>query len=470
MSRVTTTATATPQPPVFPSLRSRAERYALGEALRKACHRGAHAEWTPAEGRDPVRIVLEGNEGRIPELVPLRHGRMLASPFSFYRGAALQMAADLAATPSSGLRVQACGDAHLGNFGGFATPERRIVFDINDLDETLPAPWEWDLKRLATSFVVACRHNGLDKEAAEAAVLTCVGAYRRHMLDYSAMPALELWYASLEATDLIGSVNDPKLRKRVEKRVSREEARSALEHDFPKLAHVVGEEALIRDNLPIIYHCHDDPGFDAAIEDSFSRYRQTLTPDRRHLLDRYELKDIAIKVVGVGSVGTMCAAMLLMAEDDDPLFLQLKEARPSVLEPYAGRSEYPNHGQRVVAGYRLMQSASDIFLGWTEGRKSKGRHFYVRQLRDAKIKPLVESWGASEMRVYAGWCGRSLARAHARSGDAAMISGYLGRSDAFDAAIARFSAAYADQTERDHAVLKRAARLKQISVTIERED
>jgi len=395
---------------------------------------------------------------------------MLISPFTFYRGSALQMASDLAGTPTSGIRVQACGDAHLGNFRGFATPERRIVFDIHDLDETLPAPWEWDLKRLATSFVVACRDNGLGKDVAEEAVLMCVGSYRRHMIEFSEMPVLELWYARLEADDLIEDIQNPQLRKRVEKRVAREKSRSALEHDFPKLTTTVGEGAIIRDARPTIYHWKTDRQFDDVIREGFAKYRETLTPDRRQLIDHYSIQDIAIKVVGVGSVGTVCAIILLMAGEDEPLFLQLKEARSSVLEPYAGASVFPNHGQRVVAGHRLMQSASDIFLGWTAGRREIGRHFYVRQLRDAKIKPVIEGWGGEEMAVYAEWCGHSLARSHARSGDPAMIAGYLGKSEVFDAAMVAFTAAYADQTERDHAALRKAARQKKIDVTIERGD
>jgi len=457
-------------PPAFAPHATRAELYAAGKHLRKNCPRSSHADWKPLKTRpDPVRLIEEADEGRIPQLVPLRHGRMLTSPFTFYRGAALNMAADLAATPATGIRVQACGDAHLGNFCGSATPERRIVFDIHDLDETLPAPWEWDLKRLAASFVVACRDNGLDKGVAEDAVLTCARSYRKHMAEYSTMLTLDLWYASLEARKLVSAIKDRTIRKHVEKRIATEKTRSALEYDFPKLAKMAGEAALIQDNVPTIYHWPDGKGdFNAAIREGFACYRDTLADDRRVLLERYEFKDMAIKVVGVGSVGTYCAVILLMAGENDPLFLQVKEARASVLEAYAGKSTYANHGQRVVVGHRLMQSASDIFLGWTEGRA--GRHFYIRQLRDAKIKPRVETFRSTEMLIFAEWCGHSLARSHARSRDAAMISGYLGESDSFDTAIAAFSAAYADQTERDHAALKKAALQKRIEVMIEREE
>jgi uncharacterized protein (DUF2252 family) len=463
-------ATSREMPRAFAPHATRAELYAMGERLRKACPRSSHADWKPSNTRpDPVALIEEADKGRIPQLVPLRHGRMLVSPFTFYRGAALNMAADLATTPTTGIRVQACGDANLGNFRGFATPERQIVFDIHDLDETLPAPWEWDLKRLAASFAVACRANGLDKDVAEDAMLTGARSYREHMTEYSSMPALDLWYASLETEELVSGIKDHKIRERVEKRIATEKARSAIEYDFPKLAKMAGEAALIQDNVPTIYHWPDDKGdFNAAIREGFARYRDTLPEDRRFLLDRYEFKDMAIKVVGVGSVGTYCAVILLMAAEIDPLFLQVKEARASVLEAYAGSSAYSNQGQRVVIGHRLMQSASDIFLGWTEGRA--GRHFYIRQLRDAKIKPRLETFRSAEMLIFAKWCGHSLARSHARSGDAAMISGYLGDSDRFDTAIAAFSAAYADQTESDHAALKKAARQKRIEVMIEREE
>ena len=457
----------------FTSHPTRAERYAIGESLRKKTPRSSHADWKPTHDRpDPVQLIEEADKGRIPQLVPLRHGRMLETPFTFYRGAALNMATDLATTPTSGVRVQACGDAHLCNFGGFATPERQINFDINDLDETLPAPWEWDLKRLAGSFVMACRHNGLDKASAEDAALACARSYREHMADFSEMRALDVWYTRLDPETLFSLIEDAKVRKNMEKRgkkrIAKETAHSALEYDFPKLAKATGKNITLRDNPPTIYHLREDgqKKFDVAIREGFARYRDNLADDRRVILDRFAFKDIAIKVVGVGSVATYCAVILLMAAENDPLFLQLKEARASVLEAYAGKSAYSNHGQRVVMGHRLMQSASDIFLGWTEGRE--GRQFYIRQLRDAKIKPTVETYNASEMAVYAQWCGYSLAHSHARSGDAAMISGYLGKSDIFDKAIADFSAAYADQTECDHAALKKVARKGKLKVLLER--
>ena len=465
--------TATRNIPSFTPRPTRAERYAMGESLRKKCPRTSHGEWKPSKDRpDPVHVIEVSDKGRIPELIPLRHGRMLETPFTFYRGAALNMAVDLAAMPSTGVRVQACGDAHLVNFRGFATPERQINFDIHDLDETLPAPWEWDLKRLAASFVLACRDNGFDKIAADEATLACARSYRERMRTYSEMDELDVWYARLDPETLLATIDDPKLRKslqkRIEKRIAKERARTALEHDFPKLAKATGEQISLHDNPPTIYHLpdHGQDEFNAVLREGFARYRDTLAEDRRVILDRFELMDIAIKVVGVGSVGTMCAVLLLMAGERDPLFLQVKEARASVLEAYAGKSVYSNHGQRVVMGHELMQSASDIFLGWTEGRG--GRQFYVRQLRDAKIKPLVETFDAGDMAAFAQFCGHSLARSHARSGDAAVISGYLGESDRFDEAIADCSAAYADQTERDHAALKKAARNGRLEVLIEK--
>jgi uncharacterized protein (DUF2252 family) len=414
-------------------------------------------------------LLEEANQGRIPELIPIRHGRMVRTPFTFYRGAALHMAADLAVTPATGLRVQACGDGHLLNFGAFATPERRVIFDINDLDETLPAPWEWDVKRLAASFIVACRSNGFSEARARDATLACVRSYRERMAEYSKMPVLDIWYAHIDLEDLLATVTDKQARKREERRLAGARARSVAEHDFPKLAAMSGQVPTIKDNPPLIYH-PSEPGVEDLLtraREAFAEYRESLQEDRRALLDRYGLKDIAIKVVGVGSVGTLCAVLLMMASEQDPLFLQAKEARASVLERYAGKSLHANHGQRIVNGYRLMQSASDLFLGWTEGKL--GRHFYVRQLRDMKIAPLVELFSPSLMVQYAEACGWALARAHARAGTPAQISGYLGKSDVFDNAIADFSVAYADQNERDHEVLRNAVRSGRVEVAIEPE-
>ncbi len=449
---------------------SRGERLAMGKRLREGCPRSSHAAWTaPPHRPDPVDLVLKADKGRIPELLPLRHGRMVQSPFTFYRGSALAMAVDLSATPSTGVRVQCGGDSHLVNFRGLATPERQIIFAINDLDETLPAPWEWDLKRLATSFVIACRDNGLSESVAEEAVLGCVCSYRERMAEFSEMKVLDLWYSAVDAEGVISGIKDAAIRRRVIKRLANARESSTSEGLFPKLTDTSNGSAVIKDTLPSIFHWKGHVAGDVHedVQLAFNQYRKSLVPAYRTLLDRYEIKDAAVKVVGVGSVGTACWIMLLMAGEGDSLILQVKEARASVLEPYAGKSVFPNHGQRVVAGHRLMQPASDIFLGWTEGRR--GKHFYVRQLRDVKIKMAVETFGAAEMGIAAQWCGQSLALSHARSGDAALIAGYLGKSDAFDKALASFSVAYANQNEKDHAALKRAIRNGKVEAVVEKE-
>jgi len=436
---------------------SRAERMAQGVALRATCPRNAHGTWTkPVKRPDPLDLLEQSNKGRLPELIPLRHARMLASPFAFFRGTALNMAVDLAQTPTSGIRVQACGDAHLGNFRCFATPERRLIFDIHDLDETLPAPWEWDLKRLATSFVLASRVAGLSEKRASDAAQTCVRTYREKMAEFVEMRAIEVWYTRFDADHLVEEIRDEEVRARKEKRLAKARSICVVEDDFPKLANLSGSKPMLRENLPTVYHEleRNSKEFYKIIGQAFERYRESLADDRRVLLDRYHVADLAMRVVGVGSVGTYCCLALLLAEEKDPLFLQVKEARPSVLEPFAGKSAYANRGERVVQGHRLMQSASDIFLGWTKG--ISGRHFYIRQLRDMKIKFEVERFDAAEMAQFAVWCGGTLARAHARSGDAALISGYLGKSEKFDQAIGAFATAYADQCEQDFEAMKKA--------------
>ncbi|HEY3586588.1 MAG TPA: DUF2252 domain-containing protein, partial [Myxococcaceae bacterium] len=404
--------------------------------------------------------------GRHPELLPLRHGRMVRSAFTFYRGAALTMASDLASTPVTGVRVQCCGDAHLCNFGGFATPERRVIFAINDLDETLPAPWEWDVKRLATSFVVASRDNGLRDDVAREMAVTCVRAYRESMAEFSELRTLELWYRSLGAEELISGIADPDFRDRAVKRLQKERGKSVAEDIFPKLVEHKGDVPLIKDQLPTIFHArgHRPGEVQKAVLDALEGYRATLHPSYRALLERYRLRDAAMKVVGVGSVGTSCWVLLFTAGEADPLFLQVKEARTSVLEPFAGRSEFSNHGQRVIDGYRLMQPASDIFLGWTSGPK---RDFFVRQLRDIKISIRVETFGRMEMGVYATWCGRALALSHARAGHPGILAGYMGKSDTYDQAIASFAVVYAEQNERDHAALARAVKQGKVKAEFE---
>jgi len=362
-------AASTQQAP-HSKLLSRAEAYALGKKLRDACPRSAHARWKAPHNRaNAVDLVLAADKGRVPDLLPLPHGRMARSAFTFYRGAALTMAADLASTPVSSLKVQCCGDAHLSNFGGFATPERRVIFSINDLDETLPAPWEWDVKRLAASFVVACRDNALSDRCARDAVNTCVRTYRESMAEFGEMKTLEFWYQSLAADDLVANIKDPALRTRALKRLQKEKGRSIAEDIFPKIAEHQGEMPLIKDQLPTIFHHIDAPPgvIHQAVMEALEGYRSTLSPATQSLLDRYELRDAAIKVVGIGSVGTRCWVLLYMAGQGDPLFLQVKEARTSVLEPYAGASPFENHGQRVVDGYRRIQPASDMFFGLGNG-------------------------------------------------------------------------------------------------------
>ncbi len=436
------------------------QRRAAGKALREAVPRRSHAGWTaPADRADPIELLIASNHGRLPHLVPIRHGRMLPSAFAFFRGAAAIMAADLARTPSSGIRVQACGDCHLLNFGGFATPERRLIFDINDFDETLPAPFEWDVKRLAASFAVAGRQLGLDRDGCAGAAAAVVGAYREQMAQFARMRQLEIWYHRGDADQFVAEMQDKRHQKFLRTRIEKARRRGAYDHDFPRLAENSGSIPRIKDNPPLIFHSERQRSreFQEAMSTALELYRRSLPDHCRALFERFQLCDVALKVVGVGSVGTTCAVALFMAAENDPLFLQFKEARASVLEPYAGPSAYPNHGQRVAAGQRLMQSAGDMLLGWTHG-DMRGRDFYVRQLRDMKIAPLVHEMKPLVFRNYGVRCGQVLAQAHARSGGAPEISGYLGTKDTFDTAVAQFALDYADQTERDYKLFVKAVR------------
>ncbi|MDD5630857.1 MAG: DUF2252 domain-containing protein [Methylococcales bacterium] len=453
--------------PVTVDRRSRTDRKDEGKAMRLAVPLASHAQWqAPANRRDPIDLLIESSAGREPKLLPIRYGRMMQSPFAFYRGTASIMAADLAALPSTGIHVQACGDCHLLNFGGFGTPERKLIFAINDFDETMPAPWEWDIKRLAASFVIAGRHNGFSDGEAREAARTCVRSYRERMREFSKMGVLDVWYFSISGDAMIEQIEDDTTRARARKRAAKAHDRDVLDEDFPELVTFEGGEHRIRDNPPLIYHLQDEEEavVKARVHEAFERYRATLSEDKRLLLDRYELKDMAAKVVGIGSVGSRCAILLLMGGADDPLFLQVKEAGASVLEPFVGVSPYPNHGQRVVMGQRLMQSASDIFLGWTETVKG---HFYIRQMRDMKMKPQVELFGPSVMNQYAEFCAWALARAHARSGDAAKIAGYLGKKEDFDVALADFAESYADQNELDYKALVQAVQKGRLEVYLE---
>jgi len=436
-----------------------AARRNLGRTLRTKVPRSSHAEFTaPRRGRDIVAMLEISNRNRVSSLVPIRYARMLHSPFAFLRGAASIMAYDLARTPVSGIGVQACGDAHLMNFGGFATPERHLVFDVNDFDETLPAPWEWDLKRLAASITVAGRHLGFSNRRNAEATMAAVAGYRDHMALYASMHTLERWYQHIDATQ-VAELHFYSLGKGV----AEAPPHPVTDHLFPKLTQVVGQTRQIKEEKPLVFRPRKGDRTITDVRRLLSQYRATLPADRRTLLERFELVDVAIKVVGVGSVGTRCAVALLMAGKDDSLFLQFKEARASVLEPYAGRSHYGNHGQRVVEGQRLMQAASDIFLGWSADSVLRV-DFYARQLRDCKTAANVDTMDYPHLRDYARHCGAALARAHAKAGDASAIRGYVGKSEALDLALARFAAAYADQTEKDFETLKAAAEKGRIPV------
>jgi uncharacterized protein (DUF2252 family) len=443
---------------------SRKERLAAGKELRDAVPRDHHAKWKDLAKRlDPIDVLEQSNRDRMAELVPIRYGRMLRSPFTFLRGSAGLMAYDLSTLPSTGLRVQACGDCHLLNFGMFATPERNLVFDMNDFDETLPAPWEWDVKRLGASFAVAARDNRFSDQAARAAAVTCARAYRQHLRECSKMSPLAVWYERMDMRTLIAGAPDAKSKKQGEELAAKAQQRIG-EYLVPKLTTTVGGKRRLVDQPPVLFHLAEadaEERFREGIED----YRASLPDDRRVLFHRYRLEDWAVKVVGIGSVGTRCLVGLFFSPEGHPLLLQFKEACPSVLAPYAGKSIYENQGQRVVVGQRLIQSSSDIFLGWARGRR--GYHFFGRQLRDMKISTPVEGLSPGQLARYAQVCGTVLARAHARSGDAAAISGYLGKSDTFDEAIGEFSMGYADQTVRDHAALAAAVKQGRIKALVE---
>ena len=441
-----------------------AERAARGKAARAEVPRDSHAVFEPPPDRpDPIGLLEEQGKSRVPELVPVRYGRMMVSPFTFFRGAALPMASDLDATPVSGLAVQACGDAHLSNFGLFGSAERRLVFDVNDFDETLPGPWEWDVKRLAASLEVAARGNGFAGKQRREIVTAAVTRYRQAMRSFAGMTNLEVWYAHLDMDQMRAQFDAqlrPRQRKLVDKGLAKARTRDSMEQ-VAKLTRVVDGQLRIIAEPPLLVPIDDliaDLSGRTAFQEQFNgllaKYRRTLETDRRFLLDQFRFADLARKVVGVGSVGTRCWITLMIGRDNgDPLFLQVKEAEASVLSRFVGASKYANQGQRVVAGQRLMQASSDIFLGWqrTEaGLDGKQRDFYVRQLRDWKFSVEIETMVPPGMRMYGEVCGWTLARAHARSGDRIAIAAYLGGSDVFDRAIAEFAAAYADQNERDH--------------------
>jgi uncharacterized protein (DUF2252 family) len=454
-----------------------ADRAARGKAARASVPRDSHEVFDPGPDRpDPLALLREQEMSRLPELVPVRHGRMMVSPFSYYRGAALPMASDLAGTPVSGLAVQACGDAHLSNFGVFGSAERRLVFDVNDFDETLPGPWEWDVKRLAASMEVAARDSGFPGKDRRAIVMATVASYRQAMRDFAGMSNLAVWYAHLdmdEAQAQFESQMRKRQRKAVAKGMAKARTRDSMQ-EVAKLTRMVDGRPRIISDPPLLVPIddlvpqdRDRRAFESQLADLISKYRRTLASDRRFLLDQFEFADMARKVVGVGSVGTRCWIMLMLGRDDsDPLFLQVKEAEESVLTSFVGASEYADQGQRVVAGQRLMQASSDIFLGWQRseaGLDGQARDFYVRQLRDWKYSIDIETLVPRGMRLYGQLCGWTLARAHARSGDRIAIAAYLGGSDVFDEAIGRFAAAYADQNQRDYEALVAAVSSGRIS-------
>jgi uncharacterized protein (DUF2252 family) len=438
-------------------LTSRAERTAFGKALRSKAPRSSHATWVLNPGRpDPISLLEEANKTRLKHLVPIRFGRMATSPFAFYRGSADIMAHDLSKTPVSGINAQICGDAHLSNFGMYASPERRQVFDINDFDETISGPWEWDVKRLAASIVLAGRQNGYSAQDNKQTVLKCIRRYREQMQQFAEMNHLDVWYFHIDVETLITQASRKKVKQGLEKASEQASKRTRIEI-FPKLAEAMEGQYRIKDEPPLVFHYsqrdteQDNLGTE-QVRAFVLDYLASLPLERRILINRYRPLDLAHKVVGVGSVGTFCAVVLALggSEGDDPLFMQIKEASASVLEPYLGKSPFPNHGERVVVGQHMMQAASDILLGWST---ISGRDFYVRQLRDMKFSAEIETMDLKAFSLYVKLCAATLAHAHARTSDPAQISGYLGNGDTFDQAIASFAEAYADQAERDHAAL-----------------
>jgi uncharacterized protein (DUF2252 family) len=441
------------------------QRADIGRAARAAVRRSSHGEWAPGPDRpDPFELLSAQEVTRVPDLVPLRHERMMVSPFTFYRGAAVIMAADLGTRPDSGLRVQACGDAHLSNFGGFASPERALQFDINDFDETNPGPFEWDVKRLVTSFEIAARSLAFTDKQKRAAVAGVVRSYREAMTGFAAMTNLDVWYAHLDVERTFDEYRNqatPEEVKRFEKNLAKAQSKDNMKA-FEKLTELVDGEYRIKSDPPLIVSLRDlfrGDEYDQVrswIADRLRAYRKTLQPDRRRLLESYRIVDFGRKVVGVGSVGTRCWISLMLGRDNaDPLFLQIKEAEASVLEPYAGRSGFANHGQRVVEGQRLLQASSDIMLGWirTPGLDGVDRDYYIRQLWDWKFSADIDSMSPTVLDLYGRLCGWTLARGHARSGDRIAIGAYLGSGESFDKAIAEFAVAYADQNERDYATV-----------------
>lgn len=416
----------------------------------------------PAKRPTILEAIDASNYDRVKDLIPIRMSRMSASPFAFYRGTADIMARDLSSLPHTRLQVQAMGDCHLMNFGGFATPERNLIFDANDFDETLPAPWEWDVKRLATSFVLAARHNNMREADARQMAIDMAMAYRTGMAEYAQMNTLDLWYMKFEMHDLLNRTRSEKVKSLLREAMDKAE-KSSHSNVFYKITQSVLGSFEIADQHPLIYHPIDLVQQKKKVQSFLDHYKNTLQDDRRYLFSQYNIVDIALKVVGVGSVGTRCLVALLMNAKDDPLFLQVKEARTSALEAYTSKSKYPHNGERIVQGQRLVQAASDIFLGWSTDQEN--RHYYLRQLRDRKIAPDVEHFDKEILAAYAGLCGKVLARAHAKTGQGAVISNYLGKSEVMDEAIGKFAVAYADQTEKDYGDFLKAVKAGKLPVS-----
>jgi uncharacterized protein (DUF2252 family) len=428
------------------------KRLEIGKNLRESVSRESHGGWTPPPNRrDPIEILIESNAGRIEDLVPIRHGRMALSPFTFLRGSASVMASDLSNTPNTGHTVQICGDCHLSNFGLFATPERNLIFDVNDFDETIPGPWEWDLKRLAASVYVAYSISGMSAKDAYALTVKCAQAYRQAMRRGAGMSALDIWYLQFDIQVLLDAFQSGVVQKRVKSAdaIARQRVSKYL---FPKLTEVVDGKKRFLDEPPLLVHVKDQKIIDTMTK-TLEQYREFMPHEKRVLLDRYTFQDLALKVVGVGSVGTRCAVILLSASENDNLILQIKEARKSVIEPFVEKSVYENNGQRVVVGQKIMQSASDVLLGWT---KLRDRDYYVRQLKDMKVSAVIENQPYEMAEAYVTTCGWTLAKAHARSGDPAIIAGYLGKGSAMDFALADFAKDYCQQTIKDHQALLEA--------------
>jgi uncharacterized protein (DUF2252 family) len=437
-----------------------ATRPAEGKALRKEVPRSSYAHWSPQPGRpDPIACLEDSNRGRLPNLIPIRYSRMKKSAFTYFRGFPSMMAYDLGTgRPATGIVVQSCGDCHLENFGIYATPERNVVFDINDFDETTPAPWEWDVQRLAASIEIAARVNGSSEKQTLKAVLGAVSAYREKMLESAQMTRLQSWYSRIDASEFLNQTNILELRRAKLPNAAPDDSHELVAEQYTEGK---GLGTKIADKPPKVFHPPPDGEVIGDAREVFARYKRSLRDDLQLLFGAYELKDLAIKVVGLGSVGTRCAVALLMANDEDALILQIKEARPSILAPYAGASKYENSGQRVVAGQLLMQSASDIFLGWSDS--DDGHHFYIRQLSDMKWSANVTTMSASELQSYAALCGQVLAVAHARSGNAGLIASYLGSSSTFDAAVAEFANSYAEQVLEDYEVFLHALETGRLS-------